>query len=43
MKTLGHAYTYTRMCMHAPNLRVHALFMHMHTWACVRMLGFQKL
>ena len=42
-ETLGHAYAYTRMRTHAQALRTHALCMRMHTWACVCMLGFQKL
>ena len=42
MKTLGHAYTYTRMCMHAPDLRAHATCTCTHTRACMCKLGFQK-
>ena len=33
-RNLGHAYADMCMHMHAPDL---------HTWVCVRMLGFQKL
>ena len=31
METLGHMYTYTRMCTLAQDLCVHASCMHMHT------------
>ena len=36
-ETLGHAYTYTRMCTHAHALHAHASCMRTHTRACVHM------
>ena len=43
MKTVGHAYTYTRMRTYAQALRAYASCMRKHTRACMRMLGFQQL
>ena len=43
METLGLAYAYTRMHTHAPDPHKQASCMRTRTWACVRMLGFQKL
>ena len=31
------------MRMHTQALHTHALYMRMHTWTCIHMLGFQKL
>ena len=39
METLGHAYAYMRMCMHAQALRAHASYTRAHTRACMHMLG----
>ena len=39
METLGHAYAYMRMCMHAQALRAHASYTRTHTRACMHMLG----